>query len=746
MRKSRPLAAAITAVAAVVVLGPSGFQPAQGEQQPPANGGDPNGVVLSQHPTSTVYEGAPGEIAGNALVEAFDSVRDGQPERTVQMTWQSNEDLPDADSKSSMVHSYDGGYTFPSGIDRESGAGWFAKLRDGSLLGVEFIPERVVNDHTVELLSRRSTNLGETWTKVPSTFTTDQIFDPTKFNRGVRIHRDLFYANDGSLLLTYYTSYKQDPGFRTELARSTDNGRTWKRHATVATFTDGRWMGETGIARAANGDLVAIHRTGFPGGANSDKLYTNRSSDDGVTWTRPEPVTISTASGEPAPTNGIMPVMKLLPNGIMTLTWGRPDNWIAISPDGLGRTWEQAQTTYVNHPHVNAMFQRFHGSSGNGAHAAVASNRVVVVGDNCAPSWGCPETDAGFHIDGEYRVWKKFVDIVGPGVGKIDLLGKHQAKKISIDTNLTARDKRLPEMSPVGAIDGSTDWGSSAVRKAGLRDATYQLTLDDTYTLTKAGLSLHPGRPASARVEVSVDGSTWTEVVSTGALTSYALKYYALDGVPAKYVRVTVDDKNVEPAGNAFLNEIELYSTVDSFENDPVNQVPRGYTDGVGAKVTDFNVDDSRHVLRLADAWTDKIASATWASAPTPTQSLRFRVNSIGYARSFAFTTRGTTEDGATAPAYQLNVGSDGSIGWYDTVAKKWTKLTAAGVAPQKAWHTLRVDATLAEAKVYLNGSLVGTVSPSTPGITALTGHQFASSGATSQYDHFLIDDVLQTT
>lgn len=741
MRKSRYLPIVAIALVASATLGPSG---AYGEQQPPANGGDPDGYVIGQQPYSTVYEGAPGEIAGNALVEAFDSVQAGKPQRTVQMTWQSNEDVAAADSEASMIHSYNGGYTFPSGINADTGAGWFAKLRDGSLLGIEFIPERVVDTHTVELIARRSTNLGKTWTKVPSTFTTDLTFDPKKFDRGIRAHRDIFYANDGSLFLTYYTSYPSDPGYRTELARSTDNGRTWKRFSTVATFTDGRWMGETGIGRAANGDLVAVHRTGFPGGKNSDLLYTNRSTNDGVTWSKPAPITITTANGEPPPTNGVMPVLRLLPNGIMTLSWGRPDNWLAISPDGLGRTWEQAQTTYVNHPKVNAEFQRFHGSSGNGAHAVVASNRVLAVGDNCAPSWGCPETDAGFQIDGEYRVWKKFVDVVGPGVGKIDLLGKYQAGKVKIATTMNARDKRLPELGPLGPIDGSTDWASSAVRVGGARPATYELTLDRTYTLTKAGLSLHPGKPAAATVEVSVDGETWQPAASTGTTTSYAMKYYPLDKVQAKYVRITVSDSNVEPVGNAFLNEIELYSTVNSFENDPVNYVPRGYSDGIGARVTDFNVDDSRHILRLVDPWVDQIAQLTWKSAPAAKQDLSFRVNSIGYARSFAFTTRGTTADGAAVPAYQLNVGSDGSIGWYDTVAKKWTKLTAAGVAPQKVWHTLRVSATLTSAEVFLNGTLVGTVQPSTPGLSGLTGHQFASSGTTSQYDHFLIDDVEQ--
>jgi hypothetical protein len=331
-------------------------------------------------------------------------------------------------------------------------------------------------------------------------------------------------------------------------------------------------------------------------------------------------------------------------------------------------------------------------------------------------------------------VWTKFVDVVAPGVGKIDLLGKYRKEKISVRTDLDARDPRLPEMNPLGAIDGSTDWASSAVGRG--RTGTYTLTLDRTYTLTRAGLSLHPGERSKATVEVSVDGKAWQPVVRTGEITSYALKYFDLDGVAAKYVRVKVDDRH-----RAFLNELELYSTVDSFENDPVGQVPRGYTNAVGATVTDFDTDDSRRMLRLVDPWIDRTAGLTWASAPAPEQNLEFRVNSIGYARSFSFVTRGA--DGA--PAYQFNVGSDGSIGWYDATARTWTKLTAPGVAPQKKWHTLRVAATLTSAEVFLNGTSVGTVGPTTPGVTGLAGHGFGTSGTTSQYDHFLIDDVEQT-
>jgi len=308
---------------------------------------------------------------------------------------------------------------------------------------------------------------------------------------------------------------------------------------------------------------------------------------------------------------------------------------------------------------------------------------------------------------------------------------------------MTHTTPRLPETSRLGAIDGSTDWASAAMFRSVRGEGVYTVHLDREYTLNQIGLALQYGVPGAARVEVSADGSTWTEVVDTGTTTSYTQTYHPVPDVRARHVRVTVAD--ADPQGPEFLGELELYSTTDSFENDPVGQVPRGYTGAIGATVTDFDVDDSRHVMRLADAWIDKIATARWVSDPADEQTLSFRVNSIGYARGFAFTTMGSTDDRDDVPAYHLNIGSDGSIGWYSYETGTWTKIAPAGTAPQRVWHELRVEAGLDGAEVFLSGDSVGTVEPSTPGLTALTGHQFSSSGTPSQYDHFLIDDVEQS-
>lgn len=739
MKRIRIAAVVLGVLGAVALTAPDGV--AAPPPATPTDGAPADGYRISQQPTSTVFEPAAGVIAGNGFADSYDSVdTHGKHTKSVLLSWQSNEDLADVDSERTLIRSDDGGHTFPSGHS-EGISGFYRKLRNGDVLGVEFIPSKVIDAHRVELLQKRSTDGGRTWKTEHPIFTTDKTFDPDHFNRGIRVHRDILEDSRGNLLLGYYTYNKGDTAGSAGVAVSRDHGKTWQSHSTVFQGAGDRTFNETGISWASNGDLVAVVRSHV--GSTLSELYTARSTDQGRTWSAPVPLNLTTASGEPAPKTGVMPVLDLLPNGMMTLTFGRPDNWVAISPDGLGRSFEQAQVTYQNYPEQNiGDYQRWHGSSGNGAHAIVGPNKILQVGDNCAPSWGCPAVDTGFQVDNKYRVWKKFIDVLSPGVGKIDLAGKQRAGTVSVDTNLTSTNKATPEMGPVGAIDGSTEWASSAVGPRSGAPGSYTVTLDRVHRLTKAGLSLHPGLPSSAIVEVSPDNRTWTKVVETGSITSHALKYFDLDKVPAKYVRVTVDDPNAKATG-VMLNELELYSTNDSFENDAVDAPPRGYTNTLGATVTDVDTNGDGHALRLVDAWTDKLGQATWTSPASERQGLSFRYTSLGYARTLGFTVNGTTADGATVPAYQLAQLSDGAIGWHD--GKEWQKIAPAGSAPQKTWHQVHVSATLTGAEVSLDGKVLATVKPTTPGVTALTGHRFGTTGTAPSGDNFVIDDVDQS-
>jgi hypothetical protein len=108
---------------------------------------------------------------------------------------------------------------------------------------------------------------------------------------------------------------------------------------------------------------------------------------------------------------------------------------------------------------------------------------------------------------------------------------------------------------------------------------------------------------SSATIEGSTDGLQWTRVVDTGSILSYAMSYFTVNRVAARYVRVTAD------AG--VLNELELHSTTDSFENDAVGYVPRGYTGAIGATVTDENTAGDGHAVGTAPPTNSGVTALT---------------------------------------------------------------------------------------------------------------------------------------
>lgn len=113
------------------------------------------------------------------------------------------------------------------------------------------------------------------------------------------------------------------------------------------------------------------------------------------------------------------------------------------------------------------------------------------------------------------------------------------------------------------------------------------------------------GLPESATVSLSTDGVTWSAPVSVTDRADYAMRFQNLGATAARFVKVTVDPTSGCDAGlgsaGALLNELELYSTTDSFENDPIGNRPRGWTNMTSAWTSqDIGANDSRTALRTS--------------------------------------------------------------------------------------------------------------------------------------------------
>lgn len=671
----------------------------------------------------------------------------GQPARKVITTFGLTADRAEIEPRSGHVVSTDGAATFPAGTYSETPLpSSSVRLRDGTLFGVGFKPTAVPGATTTIYDTYRSTDEGRTWSKSSATFNlggTLQVLDPTSAGR---TSGSMLELADGTIVVSVYAPMTD--GHRAQLMASSDGGRTFDRRGIMAIGTGGHYYAEPTVGQLPNGNLLSVIRHHV-----ADEVVTpvyTTSIDGGATWAALADISISFQHGydpfeDGGPVIGVNPMLTLMPNGVMVLSSGRPDNWVAISTNGLGTGWV-GQLTYRNCPTTGA---RTHGSTGYAPITAVGSNRLAQFGDNCEMTWSCvTPTDSGFTIDKQTRVWRRFVDVLTPDTGKIDLATKYRLGKIGITTNMLYVAAGHPRTGVSAAFDGSTEYWSSAVRADGA--GSYVIALDRAYDLTRIGLSLRNGRQSTGRIYASSDGVTWGSPIVTAAnRTHFAMEYAPVSAQGVRFVKVEVDASATCEAelgaGCAFLNEIELYSTINSFENDTVNNRPRGHSNlqicWVSPSALDGN--DSSRALRLVDNSTTAPATANWYGPATTTRTLEFRVNPVALANGFLFTVYGTAW-GASVAAYHFYVPTSGAIARYVEATKTWQPVTASGLVPVGEWSTIRVSATTTSATLTVNGTTVATnVSPTNEGVTAFDGHGFSSAGTATTGDEFLIDDVL---
>lgn len=253
--------------------------------------------------------------------------------------------------------SADGGLTWTQGPGVGTAGFEFA---DGEIIMPGFSTGKV-SDGVFSLPLRRSTDGGKTFVAEEAALTipeaTGGTGDDGKPYEGPAFDHSIVQLSDGSLLGAMYGYFKTDtvlcPTFdpewklykyRTIVVRSTDRGKTWDYRATVA------YDPEVGLESFCEADLLVLPegevlcfmRTGGSGGRYTP-LYLARSADDGKTWSKPEPIA----------DRGVWPSACRMESGVLVVTYGRPDNWLAFSLDE-GRTWQghfcfyQGPTTSYN--------------------------------------------------------------------------------------------------------------------------------------------------------------------------------------------------------------------------------------------------------------------------------------------------------------------------------------------------------------------------------------------------------------
>ncbi|NRQ39515.1 exo-alpha-sialidase [Nonomuraea sp. NN258] len=401
----------------------------------------------------------------------------------------------------------------------------------------------------------------EGWVHATATLTT-----PGELAGGGAAHGRPIQLADGTILITAYAQYRNPdprlPGtFQAELYASADGGRTFTRRGVIAPPDQGRPFNEAAVAQVADGSLLAVLRGE---GGRYATLHQSRSHDGGRTWTPVRPLRFA---GQDCVVRGVAPRLLLMPNGVLVLSAGRPDNWLAISPDGIGESWRQQRVSYHNR---DGRYDA-HGSSGYTGIAAVGRDRLIQVFDNCKlPGVGpdgelnesaCPD-HGRFEEGGWYAIKRRLFTVVDPYPGaRLDLAALHRRGELRIDTDLRWTSAKRPRSRPEAAFDGSTGYWSSAVAAG---RGTYVLRFDRPQDLTRIGLSLRPGHPASAKVYLAGRNGRWGRpVLTVRDRADYALRYTPLTGRTRQIKIVTLPTAGCEAEigrSCSLLNEIELYS------------------------------------------------------------------------------------------------------------------------------------------------------------------------------------------
>jgi len=162
----------------------------------------------------------------------------------------------------------------------------------------------------------------------------------------------------GDLLATLYGDLKGDSQYRTMIVRSTDRGRSWQYHASVAYQPNdpdpqlvGQFCGfcEPSLALLANGQLLCVMRTqGYEIPNEYRPIYASWSDDLGKTWSKPKPT-------NPHLMN-ISPTLAVLDNGVVVCQYGRPGFHLVFSTDH-GHTWrDRISFSHLPEPIITGQF------------------------------------------------------------------------------------------------------------------------------------------------------------------------------------------------------------------------------------------------------------------------------------------------------------------------------------------------------------------------------------------------------
>lgn len=483
------------------------------------------------------------------------------------------------------IHNIDG-----LSISRDGGTNWsfrtnavdvylssLVRLVNGDLWGMNYVTEWV-DDTNCRCFFQTSSDNGATWIQHVG-----NVFFPQQAKRhgssnygGFLFHRNMLVMEDGSLQGTMYGWYATDAKYRCVWVKSVDGGANWSFVSTIAhdDGIGGEGFCEPVVARCSDGSLLCVMRIG-----SNLPLYQNCSTNKGLSWSTPA----NLPGVSPGTTYSVDPDLCLMSNGVLVLSYGRPDCKLLFSADGCGRAWG----------HYNVV--RSSTTSGYTGVREVAPGRLMVVGDEGA-DWQSPPA---------FRIWGKYVDVdlIAEPSGSLNLNALYEAGHLAIDTDMTWTNATYPNVGIRAAFDGSADYWYSAVKGSAVTPSYYSLALDTIYEMMMVGICLKPGYQESADIYLSTNGVDWgAPILSYTNAQQSAVNYTAFaSNMPAQYVKVVVTGADGWP----MLNEIKLFATDNDGDGIPDATDPDDDNDGmadVDELVAGTNPMDPQSVFKVRNA------------------------------------------------------------------------------------------------------------------------------------------------
>jgi len=176
--------------------------------------------------------------------------------------------------------SKDGGYTWGSPLLLQENLGrcnvmsvGFLRLRSGDLLFGFAVKNHRATD--CRYYVRRSQDEAQTWS-APILATPEEGYFVVNNDR-------LVQTSSGRLLVPVAKSIDERYHCASSCFHSDDGGETWQRHADYIDIPGRAGLQEPGIVQCADGTLWMYMRT------DKRRIYASRSSDDGESWSAPEP-------------------------------------------------------------------------------------------------------------------------------------------------------------------------------------------------------------------------------------------------------------------------------------------------------------------------------------------------------------------------------------------------------------------------------------------------------------------------